>query len=86
MALCSFNGGAYVDEQLQSIAEQGELIAEIVVADDGSSDDTLERIAAFAEGLRAAGSAIEVRVLGGAGGNAISTRGPRLADACQDRV
>ncbi|RZU64355.1 glycosyltransferase involved in cell wall biosynthesis [Microterricola gilva] len=86
VALCTFNGAAYIDEQLWSIAEQGQLVAEIVVADDGSRDDTLERVAAFAQALRAAGSTIEVRVLDGAGGNGVTKNFERAVAACRSEL
>jgi len=42
VALCTYNGGAYLLEQLTSIAEQEVAVDEIVVADDGSTDFTLD--------------------------------------------
>lgn len=41
VVLCSFNGAKYLDEQLLSIAKQTLLPDELIIADDGSSDDTL---------------------------------------------
>jgi glycosyltransferase involved in cell wall biosynthesis len=49
VALATFNGGRYLDQQLQSIAAQSFLPAELVVGDDGSADDTAQIIEAFAE-------------------------------------
>lgn len=43
--LCTYNGGKYIDEQLDSINNQdfiGQI--DIWVSDDGSNDDTLERL------------------------------------------
>lgn len=48
VALCTYNGERFLDEQLRSILEQSVRPAEIVVADDGSTDGTLaivERVA-----------------------------------------
>jgi glycosyltransferase involved in cell wall biosynthesis len=42
VALCTYNGEAYLLEQLASIAQQTLAIDEIVVADDGSTDSTRE--------------------------------------------
>jgi glycosyltransferase involved in cell wall biosynthesis len=42
VALCSFNGGRYIGEQLDSIAAQLRPADEVVVCDDGSSDDTID--------------------------------------------
>jgi glycosyltransferase involved in cell wall biosynthesis len=44
VVLCTFNGGSYVGEQIDSILGQSHPPDEIVIADDGSSDGTLERI------------------------------------------
>src|SRR5687767_8613501 len=48
VALCSYNGAAYIAEQLRSIAEQTLLPEELVICDDGSSDSTVAIIRAFA--------------------------------------
>src|SRR2546423_15298997 len=39
----AFNAAGYLDQALASIAAQTEPPAEVVVADDGSTDDTVER-------------------------------------------
>ena len=44
VALCTYNGSKYITTQLDSILEQIEPINEIVVCDDGSLDDTLEKV------------------------------------------
>lgn len=48
VALCTYNGAAYLAEQLASIAGQDRPPDELVVCDDGSSDDTAAIVAAFA--------------------------------------
>ncbi|MDH6181717.1 glycosyltransferase involved in cell wall biosynthesis [Microbacteriaceae bacterium SG_E_30_P1] len=55
VALATYNGGRFVDEQVRSILEQDPPPAEIVVADDGSTDDTVaivRRVAAEHPGVR----------------------------------
>lgn len=42
IAMATYNGGKYIAEQLASIAGQEKLPFELVICDDGSSDDTLE--------------------------------------------
>jgi glycosyltransferase involved in cell wall biosynthesis len=42
VVLCTFNGAAYVGEQIDSILAQTRPPDEIVIADDGSNDQTLE--------------------------------------------
>ena len=49
VALCTYNGGPYLDAQLESIAAQTRPPDEVVVRDDGSTDDTLAIARAFAE-------------------------------------
>ena len=48
IALATYNGSRYIDEQLDSLARQARLPDELVVSDDGSSDNTLAKIEAFA--------------------------------------
>ncbi len=48
VALCTFNSGRFIENQLRSILDQELPVDELVIGDDGSSDDTLERIAQFA--------------------------------------
>ncbi len=40
VAVCTYNGSTYLTEQLQSIVNQSRLPDEVVLVDDGSSDDT----------------------------------------------
>jgi glycosyltransferase involved in cell wall biosynthesis len=48
VALATYNGGRFLREQLDSLARQTLLPRELVVTDDGSSDDTLEIVESFA--------------------------------------
>ena len=48
VALATYNGAAFIGQQLASIAQQDCLPAELVVTDDSSTDNTLELVAAFA--------------------------------------
>jgi len=48
VAMATFNGARYIGDQLQSIANQTRLPDELVICDDGSSDDTLSLISDFA--------------------------------------
>ena len=41
VAICTYNGAKYVKQQLDSIINQTLRVNEIVVGDDGSSDDTI---------------------------------------------
>ena len=44
VALCTYNGEAFIENQLKSIAEQTVKPFEIVVCDDGSTDQTVEKL------------------------------------------
>jgi glycosyltransferase involved in cell wall biosynthesis len=48
IALCTYNGAAYLNEQLESIAAQTRTPDELVISDDQSTDDTLRLIEEFA--------------------------------------
>lgn len=47
VAMCTFNGGRYLQEQLESIEMQSRLPGELVVCDDRSTDDTLAILKRF---------------------------------------
>lgn len=49
IALCTYNGGKYIVEQLQSIAEQTILPDELIICDDCSTDETLTCLHEFAK-------------------------------------
>jgi glycosyltransferase involved in cell wall biosynthesis len=49
IALASYNGEAYIREQLDSLAAQTLLPDELVITDDGSTDRTAEIVAEFAD-------------------------------------
>ncbi|HEX4021805.1 MAG TPA: glycosyltransferase family 2 protein [Acidobacteriaceae bacterium] len=49
IALCTYNGEKYLQEQLESIASQSLLPWELVVCDDGSSDATIDILYKFCE-------------------------------------
>jgi glycosyltransferase involved in cell wall biosynthesis len=48
VAMCTYNGASYVEEQLDSFAAQSRLPDELVVCDDRSTDGTPELVEAFA--------------------------------------
>lgn len=78
VALCTYNGATYIAEQLRSILDQSLAPTEIVVADDGSSDGTLEVVAAV---LAEARSAIPVRILRGESPLGVTRNFERAVDA-----
>ncbi|OOG66305.1 glycosyl transferase family 2 [Rhodanobacter sp. B04] len=60
IVICTYNGAAYLQPQLDSLLAQTRLPDEIVIGDDGSTDATPEILQRFAERARHAG--IEVRL------------------------
>lgn len=44
VALCTYNGSEYIEEQLQSILNQTRSVDEIVITDDHSTDDTVAKV------------------------------------------
>lgn len=49
VAMCTYNGARFLREQLDSIAAQARLPDELVVCDDGSTDETVQVVKAFAK-------------------------------------
>ncbi len=49
VALCTYNGEKYIEEQIRSILEQTVPVDEIVVCDDGSTDNTVAIVARLAD-------------------------------------
>jgi glycosyltransferase involved in cell wall biosynthesis len=47
VCMATFNGGAYVEEQVRSILEQLSPTDELIVVDDHSTDDTVQKVEAF---------------------------------------
>ena len=47
VALCTYNGERFLDQQLASIKNQSSPVHELVICDDGSTDRTFEIIEAF---------------------------------------
>ena len=48
VALCTYNGARFLPAQLESLAAQSRLPDELVIRDDGSSDQTLAILGEFA--------------------------------------
>ncbi|MGU3374198.1 glycosyltransferase [Chryseobacterium sp. M5A1_1a] len=49
VALCTYNGENYIAEQLESILSQTKPVHEIIICDDGSTDDTLKILSEYTE-------------------------------------
>lgn len=49
VVLCTYNGAQYLAEQLDSILQQTYPIDELIVQDDGSTDETINILKSYAE-------------------------------------
>ena len=47
VAMTTYNGGKYLRTQLESLASQADHPDELVISDDGSTDDRVEIVAEF---------------------------------------
>lgn len=47
VALCTYNGEAYIAEQLDSILSQEKPVSQIIICDDGSTDGTLKTLSEY---------------------------------------
>lgn len=77
VALATYNGAQYLRAQLESIARQTVLPDELVVSDDGSSDETAGIVREFA-----AGAPFDVRFLSGPRNLGFSQNFNRALQAC----
>lgn len=68
VALCTYNGARFIEQQLRSILTQSVLPQQIVISDDASSDDTLAIVARVFDELDDSDAArdIEVEILSNA--------------------
>ncbi|WP_414540789.1 glycosyltransferase family 2 protein [Stenotrophomonas forensis] len=60
VALCTYNGARYLQAQLDSILDQDFPVSEVVIGDDGSSDQTLPLLQAFEVRAQALGIRVEI--------------------------
>lgn len=81
VAMATCNGANFVDAQLESLASQTRLPDELVVCDDASSDDTLERLRGFA--TRAP---FEVRIESNDPGLGTTANFDRAASLCSSEI
>ncbi|TQL48637.1 glycosyltransferase involved in cell wall biosynthesis [Homoserinimonas aerilata] len=79
VALCTFNGARFVEQQLRSILDQSLMPREVIVADDGSTDATLELVRAVHEQY---GDGVELRVLPSERNLGVTANFERAVRAC----
>lgn len=77
VAICTYQGARWVEDQLRSLLEQTRLPDEVVVSDDGSTDGTLEIVRDLVEG-----SAVSVRMLQNPGPRGYRRNFERAVEAC----
>ncbi|TFB74337.1 glycosyltransferase family 2 protein [Cryobacterium glaciale] len=83
VALCTYNGGRFIEEQLNSILAQVVPVSEIVVSDDGSTDDTLGIVRRVAAEVRAGKTSTQIRLLDSVGGRGVTKNFERSISACR---
>jgi len=81
IAMCTYNGGRYLQEQLDSIASQTRQPDELVGCDDESSDDTIEIIKAFSSKVL-----FPVRLFNNKGNLGISKNFEKAIKLCQGDI
>jgi hypothetical protein len=81
VAMAAFNGARYLPEQLATIAAQTTPPAELVVYDDGSSDDSPHLVSEFAKRVP-----FPVRLIGGSERVGSSVAFERAISACESDV
>lgn len=81
VALATYDGARFLPQQLESLARQTEPACELVVGDDGSSDDTLPILRSFAET-----APFPVHILAGPGAGGVAANFARIAAACTGDV
>lgn len=87
VCLATWNGADYVEDQLRSVLDQLSEHDEVVIADDGSRDDTLSRIAAFADArVRVLASTSRLGVVGAIERALVAARGEIIFLCDQDDV
>lgn len=81
VALCTYNGASYIQEQIESILNQTMPVDEIVICDDGSTDDTLQII----NKLRQAAT-IDIRVYKNENQLGVSNNFQKAINLCQGDI
>ncbi len=81
IAMATYNGERFIEEQLASLAAQTRLPDELVVSDDGSQDGTLERVRIFA-----AQAPFPVRILCNHPGRGVLDNFDRVIAACHGDI
>jgi len=83
VALCTYNGDAYVGEQLASILGQDAAATEVVISDDGSTDKTLPIVEGVTKAYK---GPTEVRVVSTERVGGVTSNFDRAVGACRGDV
>lgn len=78
VAMCTFNGAKYLRDQLVSIFQQTRPVDEIVIGDDGSTDETLEIL----HDCKAQAGSVAFRILPPIGRLGVTANFERTLSAC----
>ena len=82
VAMCTYNGAAYVGEQLRSILAQPTPPVQVVVADDGSTDGTVAIVKAVFDAWNRAHPPIDVVVIDKRLGQGVAKNFERALELC----
>jgi len=86
VALCTFNGAEFLSEQLDSILNQSQPPAEIIISDDGSTDQTLAIVASYLERDPVENRGVRLRLLEPVGRQGVAVNFERAIAACSESV
>lgn len=81
VALCTYNGAKYIEDQIRSILDQTLPVDEIVVCDDGSTDETLQIVDDIAKD-----TSIVVRIYRNENNIGVCANFQKAVDLCQGDI
>lgn len=81
VALCTYNGASYIQEQIESILNQTMPVDEIVICDDGSTDNTLQIVNKLQRS-----ATIDIRIYKNEGKLGVSNNFQKAINLCQGDI
>ena len=81
VALCTYNGAKYIEEQIRSILDQTLPVDEIVVCDDGSTDETPQIVEEIAKDV-----SVDIHVYRNDNNLGVCANFQKAVDLCQGDI